>query len=286
VFGTGNDFQESRVETVHRKTSTHLGKGMMIKLSDRVRISPERDRLVRNAIWFVASAMALFISGKAPATDYYWSGQSGSSDNIDQGANWYGGVNPSIGSNLHFNNTAGFRLYASSNCQGGGYFDNIITYNWADGQGQNTYAGATKVNAGTLAVSGSINATASISLNGGTLVLSGGSERLDNSAGLTLNGGTLTFSNGLSAARETLSSLTLSNNSTLDFGTGNHNTLIFAMGISGLGTYALAGFGTPAYQVVPVPEPTTIFGAITLAGLVVYRERRQLAVLIRPRAHA
>ena len=34
-------------------------------------------------------------------------------------------------------------------------------------------------------------------------------------------------------------------------------------------------------ELVPVPEPTTIFGALALLGLVGYRERRRLGALLR-----
>lgn len=75
--------------------------------------------------------------------DRYWSGGSGSSDNIDQGANWHGGINPGAGDNLYFNNTTGIRHWAYSNYGSGSYFGNFITYNGAGGiklYGDNTYA--------------------------------------------------------------------------------------------------------------------------------------------------
>lgn len=75
--------------------------------------------------------------------DFYWSGSSPVSDNIDQGSNWYGGVNPSPGDNLYFNNTSGLRHWAYSNYGVGSYFGFIITYNGAGGiklYGDNTYA--------------------------------------------------------------------------------------------------------------------------------------------------
>lgn len=75
-------------------------------------------------------------------SDRYWSGGSGSSDNIDQSTNWYGGTNPSAGDNLYFNNTI-TRHWAYSNYGSGSWFGNFITYSGAGGiklYGDNTYA--------------------------------------------------------------------------------------------------------------------------------------------------
>jgi autotransporter-associated beta strand protein len=85
----------------------------------------------------------------------------------------------------------------------------------------NTYTGPTKVgaNGGTLEISGSINGTSSVQVDpGGTLLLSGGSERV-NDVGVTLAGATLAFANTLGDVTESLGILTLNGNSTLDFGT-------------------------------------------------------------------
>jgi len=74
-------------------------------------------------------------------TDRYWSG-NGPSDNIDQVANWWGGVNPASGDNLYFNNT-GTRHWAYSNYGAGSYFNFFISYSGANGiklYGDNTYA--------------------------------------------------------------------------------------------------------------------------------------------------
>ena len=69
--------------------------------------------------------------------------------------------------------------------------------------GANTYAGATLVNGGTLALSGSLGATTATTgytlANGATLLLNNtvanNTNRLNDAASLTLNGGTLSFSN-------------------------------------------------------------------------------------------
>ncbi len=88
------------------------------------------------------------------------------------------------------------------------------------GSANNTYTGATVVNAGSLVLSNSsgnaINSSSSITVNsGGTLEL-GASNQIGNSIGLVLNGGT--FLIGASGVTETLGTLTLSADSTIDFG--------------------------------------------------------------------
>jgi len=66
-------------------------------------------------------------------TDFYWSGNSSTTDNIDDGANWYNSGNtPSHGDNLYFNNT-GNRHWPYSNYGTNSWFNYIITYNGARG---------------------------------------------------------------------------------------------------------------------------------------------------------
>ena len=97
---------------------------------------------------------------------------------------------------------------------------------------ENNYTGPTVVQAGTLEISGSLNATSgapALQIDAtGTLLLSGGSERVNDTAALTLNGGTLAFADGLTGATETLGTLTLSQNSTINFGLGDSNTFLFS----------------------------------------------------------
>ena len=51
---------------------------------------------------------------------------------------------------------------------------------------------------------------------------------------------------------------------------------------SGYGTGAVQfDRGSNTFEVVPVPEPATIFGALALVGLAGYRERRRLAAVLR-----
>jgi fibronectin-binding autotransporter adhesin len=94
--------------------------------------------------------------------------------------------------------------------------------------GSSTYTGPTTVTDGTLEVAGSLSATTSVSLTGGTLLLSGASERVNDAANVTLgSGGRLGFAPGQNSLTETLGSLVLAADSTLDFGTGNGNSFIF-----------------------------------------------------------
>ena len=101
--------------------------------------------------------------------------------------------------------------------------------------GSNTFTGVTTVNAGTLeaGAAGALGATASVAVNnGGTLLLSGSGNRVNDSAPVTLTDGTFN-TGGLS---ETVGTLTLSATSTLAI-------IDMGAGISLL-TFASAG-GTP-----------------------------------------
>jgi autotransporter-associated beta strand protein len=81
----------------------------------------------------------------------------------------------------------------------------------------NGFSGTTTVNNGTLAVTGSLTVTTAVALNsGGTLLLSGAGNQVNDAAAFTLNGGTLRSSvDGLS---EQFGTLTLTENSVIDFG--------------------------------------------------------------------
>ena len=100
-----------------------------------------------------------------------------------------------------------------------------------NGASANTFTGATAILDGTLSAgAGALSTTSDVSINtGGTLLLSGAGaiNRVNNSAGINLAGGTLSTS-GLTGAAEALGSLTLSGNSTIDFGAGTGDTLTFA----------------------------------------------------------
>ena len=196
-----------------------------------------------------------------------------------------------------------------------------------------TYTGATTVNGGTLAVSGSLSATTAVNINAGTLLL-GANNLVNDAAAVSLGGGTLA-TGGFS---DTLGALTLTANSTIDFGAGSASELTFTtltLGSNSLNIWNWTATNLPAetdgggagdglrdrllfttlgslsaaelsqihffsdagstalgsqagqisfggnQELVPVPEPTTIFGALALLGLVGYRERRRLGALLR-----
>ncbi len=200
-----------------------------------------------------------------------------------------------------------------------------------------SYFGTTTVSAGILAVgtaagNGSLSNTSGVTVNsGGTLLLGGTGDRIADSAGLTLAGGKFGFDSTVTGGSETMGALTLSADSTIDFGTGNSNTLNFASlalnshnltvlgwtgthyaatetadhsagtqdrllfngdptagntlgsisfyndagGLIGTGKEVSFGNGSYSFEIVPVPEPTTIFGALALLGLVGVRELRR-----------
>jgi autotransporter-associated beta strand protein len=81
----------------------------------------------------------------------------------------------------------------------------------------NTFTGATTVSDGTLNVgaAGALGSTASLAVNtGGTLLLSGTGDRINDTAGLTLAGGTFNTAGN----SETVGALTLSGSSIIDMG--------------------------------------------------------------------
>jgi hypothetical protein len=90
--------------------------------------------LLSTAIFFVLLSLTSVDVLYGQRTDFYWSGSSSSSDNIDQDGNWFDGpAHPSSGDNLYFNNTAGLRHWPYSNYGTGSWFGYIITYNNAGG---------------------------------------------------------------------------------------------------------------------------------------------------------
>jgi autotransporter-associated beta strand protein len=100
----------------------------------------------------------------------------------------------------------------------------------------NTYTGPTTVRAGTLEVSGSLNGatTAPVNVLGGTLILSAGNVISSPASNLTLGDsvnlthGALKLNDSLSGASETFGNLSVNFGSTIDFGSLNGNSLIFA----------------------------------------------------------
>jgi autotransporter-associated beta strand protein len=135
--------------------------------------------------------------------------------------------------NLTVGKVSGTTLFAGVISGAGGVIKNGTSTQVLSGN--NTYTGPTIISSGTLEVSGSINGSNNPGGNAiqvdqtGTLLLSGGSEILNNGARLDLNGGTLALSG--SSIAETVGALDLSVTSTLDFGAGSGNQLVFDGGL-------------------------------------------------------
>ena len=163
---------------------------------------------------------------------------------------------------------------------------------------------------GTLLLSGNgaldrVNSSA-FTLGGGTLSMEGLSNSSEILGALTLSassildfgtgsGNTLTFSN-LTLSGNTLAIFNWSGTIPVanpDLGGGSQDRLLFTTDVSaqaleaiifysdsgttllGTGSQIIFGSPTTAFEIVPVPEPTTILGALALLGLVGYRERRR-----------
>ncbi len=105
--------------------------------------------------------------------------------------------------------------------------------------GANTFTGSTTINAGTLeaGAAAALGSTVSVTVNtGGTLLLSGSGDRINNAAAIALAGGTFD-TGGLS---ETVGVLTLTNDSIIDFG-GGASILTFAdSSAAGWGSFRLS----------------------------------------------
>jgi autotransporter-associated beta strand protein len=116
--------------------------------------------------------------------------------------------------------------------------------------GANTYSGATTIGNGTVLVSGSISGSTAVNVNTASLLLSGSSNRLNDSASSTVSvsqGGTLGYTSGQSNLSELAGSLSMSGGSTLDFGNGNTNTLTFN-GLTLTGTLTVKNWSGSAYN--------------------------------------
>ena len=95
----------------------------------------------------------------------------------------------------------------------------------------NTYTGTTTVSGGTLDLQGSLSGTTGVTVNtGGTLLLNNAATPAINSgASMTVGGGTVQIANTVNNTNQTFGSLTLTDTSILDFGTGsNGNAMTFA----------------------------------------------------------
>jgi autotransporter-associated beta strand protein len=139
------------------------------------------------------------------------------------------------------------------------------TYSGVISNGTGTLA-LTKVGTGTMTLSGANTYTGATTVNAGTLAL-GAANRIADTSALVLAGGT--FATG--GFSETLGTLTLSGNSTLDFGAGA-SALVFSdsSAISWSGTLTLNNFdiGTDSLRFGTSISALTVaqLGEISLAG--------------------
>lgn len=182
------------------------------------------------------------------------------------------------------------------------------------GTGGNDYTGDTTINGGTVVLSKSAGVDAigsgTVIINTGSTLQWGNNNQLDNTVNVSLAGGTL----NLNSFSDTANTLTLSANSTVNFGSGTSSVLQFANGsYSGgiltinnwSGTMAGTGerlqFGSPLsqdfldniqfsgydlgarqffvggmYVVVPIPEPSTVISLTLLGAALGWRERQRL----------
>lgn len=183
--------------------------------------------------------------------------------------------------------------------------------------GNNTFVGITYVKEGTLSLASSgtaLGGTSSVTVNAGGTLLLGANNQINNAASLTLAGGTFNtggFSEGSDSA-DGIGALTLTAASTLNFGSGasvitfagfvpggnvltilnwteGSDQLIFSENQFGnLAFFSFNGMGAAQndlgggfYEIVPVPEPTTIICGIILAGIVLWRDQKYFRRLFR-----
>lgn len=175
----------------------------------------------------------------------------------------------------------------------------------------NTYTGSTTISNGVLNLNttggAAAGSTASVTVQSGATLLVSQSNQVNDSAAVTLAGGTIQRGSGVT---ETFGDLTLSAESTLNFGAGTTsslnfgtytgggfklnvinfligNELTFKTDLSGsITNTSLFGFdnaftsawnsGTSTFTITAIPEPTTVLAAIGLAGLMLWPMRRAL----------
>ncbi len=182
-----------------------------------------------------------------------------------------------------------------------------------NGTASNTYTGDTTVNAGTMSLGKTAGldaiSGANINLNAGTLLLAADNQ-IANATNMNLNGGTFSTA----GFDESLATLTLNATSTIDVGAGgsiiNYTSGTYSAGqlnvTSWAGSFSGGGsdqiifgssltqtfldnvvwtdqgitgaFQLPSGEIVPIPEPATIFSGALLIGLIgidFYRRRKK-----------
>ena len=185
--------------------------------------------------------------------------------------------------------------------------------------GSSLYSGGTTITAGQIiANAGGALGSGNISLSGGTLLLNV-STVTTSANNVTMNGGTLALQSSASSFSESLGTLTLSSNSTIDFANATGSTILFSglaaspSGIltvdnwsssdtlafssnSGLASFAagnvqfdingldvggtVLNLGGGEYAIVAaIPEPHTVAAGVGLLAFIFWKERRRIAGL-------
>jgi autotransporter-associated beta strand protein len=212
------------------------------------------------------------------------------------------------GANVLFVGTAGSAITISGAISGAGNTNaGTVTSLFKDGAGtltltgSNSFTGATRVAAGTLAAAGTggnqaLGATARVTVDAGATLLLSTSNQINDSAAITLSGGTIVRSSGVS---EIFGNLNLTQASFLDFGSGAGgafqfgtytptfllsvanflpgNTLIFASNLTGtINNGSLFSFSQAfnsswsgsQFTITAIPEASTVTAAAVLAFFV------------------
>ena len=151
-------------------------------------------------------------------------------ENVSGNNEWSGAV--TLGSYIGIRSIAGtLKLSGAIGQSSSGYGITTLGAGTVALTNTNTYTGTTTVSAGTLDLQGSLSGTTGVTVNtGGTLLLNNAATPAINSgASMTVGGGTVKIDNSLSNTNQTFGSLTLTDTSILDFGTGSAgNTMTFA----------------------------------------------------------
>jgi autotransporter-associated beta strand protein len=109
----------------------------------------------------------------------------------------------------------------------------------------NAYTGPTLISSGALSLanSGSLSGTRNVTVSSGSTLLLGAANQINTNAALTLAGGTLSMAASATRAPvETFATLTLTANSSIDFGNLTGNSSLTFGAITGLSTYKLTVF--------------------------------------------
>ncbi len=203
-------------------------------------------------------------------------------------------VNPASGNGITGANSLTLTGTASANGELDINFGNAAAVLTVNPTAANSFApGLIRLTSGTLLLGGSdkIGNTTGLALAGGKLNTGGFSDQLGAltiQASSTIDFGTtnnvhLQFSSAawgggtLNVANWTGSAIAANNADQLLFSGAVSNDVLNHIAFAGYGPGAIAfDRGNGLYEVAPVPEPATVFGALGLAGFVAFRERRRI----------